>query len=105
MKTHLNDYNYWSKRAGIFDKASCDMDGKCSQDNKMDWVLRQFNETDTTIEMGCGTGIYSAIIANKVRNLVATDMSSEMLELARSKLNQYPNVEIRKVDKSIQVVG
>jgi ubiquinone/menaquinone biosynthesis C-methylase UbiE len=98
MKAYQNDFDYWSKRASIFDKGSCDMDGKCSQDNKMDWVIRQFNETDTTIEMGCGTGIYSAIIANKVRNLVATDMSSEMLELARSKLNQYPNVEIRKED-------
>jgi ubiquinone/menaquinone biosynthesis C-methylase UbiE len=98
MKAHQNDFDYWSKRAGIFDKASCDMDGKCSQDNKMDWVIRQFNETDTTLEMGCGTGIYSAIIANKVRNLVATDMSSEMLALAGSKLNQYPNVETRRED-------
>lgn len=98
MKAYKNDYNYWSKRAGIFDKASCDMDGKCSQDNKMDWVIRQFNNTDTTLEIGCGTGIYSALIANNVKRLVATDMSNEMLALARTKLNQYANVEIRRED-------
>ena len=23
------------------------MDGKCSRDNKMDWVIKQFNDTDT----------------------------------------------------------
>ena len=98
MKAYKNDYEYWSKRASIFDKSSCDMDKKCSLDNKMDWVIGQFNDTDTTLEIGCGTGIYSALIANKVKNLIATDMSSEMLELARIKLNQYDNVEIRPED-------
>jgi len=98
MKAGNNDYGYWSKRANIFDKASCDMDEKCSLDNKMDWVLRQFHNTDITLEIGCGTGIYSALIANKVNNLIATDMSNEMLSLAKTKLNQYGNVEIRKED-------
>ncbi len=98
MKTYKNDYEYWSKRASIFDKASCDMDEKCSLDNKLDWVIRQFHDTDTTLEIGCGTGIYSALIANKVNNLIATDMSSEMLAFARKKLNQYDNVEIRRED-------
>jgi ubiquinone/menaquinone biosynthesis C-methylase UbiE len=98
MKVYKNDYEYWSKRASIFDKASCDMDKKCSLDDKMDWVIGQFNDTDTTLELGCGTGIYSALIANNVKNLIATDMSSEMLELARTNLNQYDNVEIRRED-------
>jgi len=98
MKVYKNDYEYWSKRASIFDHASCDMDGKCSLDNKMDWVISQFNDTDTTLEVGCGTGIYSALIANKVKKLIATDMSSEMLALARTKLNQYDNVEVRRED-------
>ena len=98
MKAYKNDYGYWSKRASIFDEASCDMDEKCSLDNKMDWVIRQFNDTDTTLEIGCGTGIYSALIANKVKSLVASDMSNEMLAIARTKLNQYENVEIRRED-------
>ncbi len=98
MKNNKNDYEYWSKRAGTFDKSSCDMDNKCSLDNKMGWVLRQFNDTDTTLEIGCGTGIYSALIANNVNNLIATDMSSEMLAIAGTKLNQYENVEIRRED-------
>jgi ubiquinone/menaquinone biosynthesis C-methylase UbiE len=98
MKVYKNDYEYWSKRASIFDKASCDMDKKCSLDNKMDWVSGQFNDTDTTLEIGCGTGIYSALIAKKVKSLLATDMSNEMLELARTNLNQYDNIEIRRED-------
>ena len=98
MKAYKNDYAYWSKRASIFDKASCDMDEKCSLDNKMDWVLRQINDTDTSLEIGCGTGIYSTLIANKVKNLVATDMSNEMLAIARAKLNQYDNIDIRRED-------
>ena len=98
MKAKNNDYEYWSKRAGIFDQASCDMNKKCSLDNKMEWVIKQFNDTDTTLELGCGTGLYSALIANKVKSLVATDMSSEMLSLARTKLNQYDNVEVKSED-------
>ncbi len=98
MKMYKNDYDYWSKRASIFDKASCDMDKKCSLDNKMDWVIGQFKDTDTTLELGCGTGVYSALIANEVKNLIATDMSTEMLKIARANLNQYENVKIRKED-------
>lgn len=98
MKPHKNDYDYWSKRAGTFDQSSCDMDSKCSLDNKMAWVLRQFNDTDTTLEIGCGTGIYSALIANNVKNLIASDMSDEMLAIAGTKLNQYENVDIRRED-------
>ena len=105
MKAYKNDYEYWSKRASIFDEASCDMDEKCSLDNKMDWVIRQFNDTDTTLEIGCGTGIYSALIANKVKRLVASDMSNKMLTIARTKLNQYDNVEIRREDCCMETGG
>jgi ubiquinone/menaquinone biosynthesis C-methylase UbiE len=98
MKAYKNDYEYWNNRASKFEKASCDMDNKCSLDNKMAWVSGQFNDTDTTLEIGCGTGIYSTLIANSVKNLIATDMSNEMLTIARTKLKQYGNVEIRRED-------
>jgi ABC-2 type transport system ATP-binding protein len=98
MKKHSNDYEYWSKRAEVFDKASCNINGKCTRDGKGGWVISQFRDTDIALEMGCGTGIYSALIADKVKKLVVTDMSREMLELAKTKLNQYNNVEVSKED-------
>ena len=99
MIKHSNDYEYWSKRAEVFDKASCNINGKCTRNGKGRWVISQFKDTDITLEMGCGTGIYSALIANKVKKLVVTDMSHEMLALAKTKLNQYTNVELSKEDE------
>ncbi len=98
MKTNLNDYDHWSKKAHKFDNVACNMDGDCSEDSKKDWINSQFKSTDVALELGCGTGTYSAFIADKVKKLIATDMSDEMLEIAKKKLQHFTNIEISKED-------
>jgi SAM-dependent methyltransferase len=45
------------------------------------------------LELACGTGYWTAAIAPTARSLVATDVSSEVLELARRK--HYPAGRVR----------
>ncbi|HSK19126.1 MAG TPA: metalloregulator ArsR/SmtB family transcription factor [Longimicrobiales bacterium] len=44
-------------------------------------------------DLGCGTGQVSEALAPFVGRLIAVDTSGEMLEAARARLRDYPNVE------------
>ena len=62
------------------------------------WLARQVTADDIVLELGCGTGIFSAMIAGRVKHLTATDFSLEMLEQAKKRLGGYANVETRMED-------
>jgi ubiquinone/menaquinone biosynthesis C-methylase UbiE len=45
------------------------------------------------LEIGCGTGAFSRALAARVRRVVAIDLSSQMIRVARSKAEQLPQIE------------
>ncbi len=62
------------------------------------WLAQQFTSDDEVLELGCGTGIFTAMIAERVSHVTATDLSSEMLERAGQRLGGYDRVETRTED-------
>jgi len=50
------------------------------------------------VEFGCGTGYFTGAIAGQARHVMATDLSDEMLEVARTQLGGFQNVTIQKAD-------
>jgi ubiquinone/menaquinone biosynthesis C-methylase UbiE len=62
------------------------------------WLERQFTPGDKVLELGCGTGIFAAMIAGRVGHVTATDFSPEMLKRAAQRLGEYENVEVRQED-------
>jgi ABC-2 type transport system ATP-binding protein len=51
-----------------------------------------------TIEFGCGTGYFTQAVAPKATHVLATDLSDEMLAVARKELRPFPNVTVQKAD-------
>ncbi len=53
---------------------------------------------DRVLEVGCGTGSTALLLAPSVEQIVATDVSSRMIEIARSKAlsQQVPNVRFER---------
>lgn len=49
----------------------------------------------TVVEVGCGTGTTALQLAGGTRELVATDVSSEMITIAREKLARQPCPQLR----------
>jgi ArsR family transcriptional regulator len=47
-------------------------------------------------DLGCGTGETSAAVAPFVARTIAVDRSGEMLQAARRRLKELPNVEVRR---------
>jgi len=59
-------------------------------------VLGLIDPTLTVGDLGCGTGQLTETVAPYVRRVIAVDGSAEMLDAARQRLADFPNVEVRK---------
>lgn len=91
-------YKYWSKRSNTHDTVVLYIVGHTINREIENWLINQFNDTDVVLELGCGSGLFSEIIATVVKRLVATDLSGEMIEQANKKLSKFINVETRIED-------
>lgn len=61
-------------------------------------VAELIDSDDRVLECACGTGAISTYIAQKCKELVATDFSIGMLKQAMKKCRKYPNVSFRRTD-------
>jgi len=59
-------------------------------------VLGLIDPTLVVGDLGCGTGQLAETIAPHVNRVVAVDGSNDMLEAARTRLQELPNVDIRQ---------
>jgi ubiquinone/menaquinone biosynthesis C-methylase UbiE len=87
----------WSRFA-----ASYDRDGEYVVGNAiLQEILKRLRKERSlgyTIEFGCGTGYFTKAIAANATQVIATDLSDAMLEVARVELRGFGNVAIQKAD-------
>jgi ubiquinone/menaquinone biosynthesis C-methylase UbiE len=99
MATQM-EHEYWDDRSQTFDRDNPYIVGAGLNDEIKAWLQQQFARTETVLELGSGTGIFSEAIAPIVKHLTATDASEPMLQQARAKLGQYGNIKFQKEDAS-----
>ena len=88
---------YWSRFARSFE---ADQEYIAGKGNVQALVRKLHEEHDLkeVIELGCGTGRFTKEIAGNAKHIVATDLSDEMLEVAKIRLSRFPNVTVQKAD-------
>ena len=96
----MTDYKkeeYWSKFANTFDE-----DQKCIVGEVIQQALieRLSGESGLgeLIEFGCGAGFFTKELAENASHAMATDLSDEMLAVARTQLKDWQNVIVEKAD-------
>jgi ABC-2 type transport system ATP-binding protein len=89
--------DYWSKFAQTFDEDQKYIVGEAIQKTIVEKLSTE-RDLGNVVEFGCGRGYYTAVIAKNARKVVATDISDEMLELARRQLEGFPNITVQKAD-------
>jgi ubiquinone/menaquinone biosynthesis C-methylase UbiE len=62
-------------------------------------ITDQLNSDDVVLELGCGIGVDSAYIANKVHSVTAVDHAQSLIESNRSHFKQ-PNLSFEVLDLS-----
>lgn len=61
-------------------------------------AMSQWEDLGEALEVACGDGGFTALLAPRARHLVATDLEEAMCRVARANLSGFPHVEVRQAD-------
>ena len=89
--------DYWGKLARTFDEDQKYIVGEAIQKTLVEKLSAERNLGEV-VEFGCGRGYYTAALANNSKRVIATDISDEMLEMARGQLQGFQNIAFQKAD-------
>ena len=84
---------FFASAAGQWDRLRQDMFGRASHLQALpglldpEWIIG---------DLGCGTGPVAAALAPFVKQVIAVDRSSDMLDAARRRVRDLPNVDVRR---------
>ena len=88
---------FWDNVAGVYDVFVNVINRKTHQ--KLRRIVSLLIEPDDTVlECACGTGLLSAVIAPKCRQLTATDFSEKMLKKAEKNCRSFRNITYAQAD-------
>lgn len=88
---------YWSNLAQDFDAITYRVAGK----DTVELVLKELSQLSNLgnmLELGCGTGLYSAVLARRADTLLCTDYSEPMLAICQEKMKDVANITVEKAD-------
>ncbi len=91
---------FWDRVAGVYDVFVNVINRKTHQKLK-DIVSDLIEPDDTVLECACGTGLLSAVIAEKCRQLTATDLSGKMLKKAEKNCSSCRNITYAQADITV----
>lgn len=96
MTAH-GEEKYWGQYARSYDKDVEYVVGKTLRHAIAERLLGE-RGLGEVIEFGCGTGYFTEVIARNAKHVFATDLSDEMLEMARIRLKDSGNITMQKDD-------
>lgn len=83
MLSTANDARFWDRIARKY--ATDRIADMAGYERTLERTRHYLKSDDTVFELGCGTGTTALRLAPSVRRIVATDISSEMIAIAREK--------------------
>jgi len=89
-----------SKIRADFDRiASLSGSGWGHTEHHHSFLLKQLpRHCDNALEIGCGAGAFSRLLARRSERVLALDLSPRMIQIARERSRQYPNIDYRIAD-------
>lgn len=86
----------WDKLSPFYDFFETVYNGKCYK-GIAEKIKEYVTEDDIVLECACGTGLLTVPMAQKCKNLIATDVSVGMLHQTKKKVAKYSNTKVGKV--------
>lgn len=83
---------FFSSASGKWDRLREELFGRTFH---LHALLALLDDSAVAGDLGCGTGQLTALVAPHVRRVIAVDSSSDMLQAARRRLENYRNVDVR----------
>ena len=71
-------------------------DGGVQNDHYHNVLLRHLpSNCNDILEIGCGTGVFARLLAQRSQHVLALDLSPEMIRIARERSAQFPNIDFQ----------
>jgi len=88
---------YWSQFAMDFEERNNYVVGIGDMEIALN-KTRELKDLKKTLEIGCGNGTYSKILAERANELVATDFSDKMVKISKEELKSNEKIKVEKAD-------
>jgi ubiquinone/menaquinone biosynthesis C-methylase UbiE len=95
--TEYKKEKYWSRFANTFDEDETYIVGESTQQALIERLSGE-SGLGELIEFGCGAGLFTKALTKNASHVVATDLSDEMVAVARTQLKDWQNVTVEKAD-------
>ena len=86
---------YWSRFSATYDEYQEYVVGKDFL-NEVKGNINNLTDLGEVLELGCGTGYFTEAIAKNSKQVFATDLSDELLEIARKRLSNIQRITFQK---------
>ena len=74
-------------------------DGASHNDHYHNFLLRHLpSKCNEALEIGCGTGTFARLLAERSEHVLALDLSGEMIRIARERSTTFSNIEFQLAD-------
>jgi ubiquinone/menaquinone biosynthesis C-methylase UbiE len=107
MQATTGDARFWDRAARKY--ASDPIKDLAGYERTLDRCASYLTKDDVVLELGCGTGTTALRVAPHVRQILATDISAEMIAIARDRAAQAGcrNIELRvaPADEAVAEAG
>lgn len=94
---NLNKETYWSRFTEDYEERQSHVVGNEVLLLAHEELLKEIN-LGNVLELGCGTGLYTETLQKIADNVIATDLSDEMIAFAKEKRGNLKNVVFQKAD-------
>lgn len=95
----MND-NLTQKIRNDFDRIALhDQEGWDHNNHYHRFLLNQLPvQCNTALDIGCGTGEFSRLLAQRVKRVMAIDLSPNMIEVAKQRSGEFPTIDFQVAD-------
>jgi len=104
-ENNMTSQAFWDRKATKYAKKP--IADLTAYEEKLQRIRSVLRPTDRILEIGCGTGGTARKIATGVAHVTATDLSAEMIRIARSRSDEFAakKIEILQAEASQEVSG
>jgi ubiquinone/menaquinone biosynthesis C-methylase UbiE len=94
-----NAAKFWDKVANKY--AATPIKDVQAYERTMDRTRTYLSKKDSVLEVGCGTGSTALLLAGSVNRITASDISSNMIDIARGKAKDQRVANVRFIQSDL----
>lgn len=99
MQNNINEILTQKIRRDFDQIALYDQEGWNHNSHYHRFLLKQLpSHCENILDIGCGTGALSRLLAQRASRVVAIDLSANMIEIALARSIQHPNIDFQNAD-------